>query len=206
MTDYLWVGLGGFIGANARYAIGSLIAERFGVAFPWHTLFINLTGSFLIGAVMAVLLDRSMLDSSLRLLVVVGFLGGYTTFSSYTLEAITLIERGDSTPGSRLHPCQQPRRAPGHRRRDGSGTSDGALMGWGYSTAGTVATSPKKPSRLSCCAIASPAVRASSPNRCNSSPSPATACTWATASKANESVVREALSTLSSADRLGGIH
>ena len=96
--DYLWVGLGGFIGANARYALGRLIADRFGVEFPWHTLFINLTGSFLIGAIMAVLVDRSMLDSSLRLLIVVGFLGGYTTFSSYTFEAITLIERGDWTP------------------------------------------------------------------------------------------------------------
>jgi fluoride exporter len=97
-VDYLWVGLGGFIGANARYGLGTLIVNRLGTEFPWHTLLINLTGSFLIGVVMSVLLERSMLDSSLRLLIVVGFLGGYTTFSSYTFEIIALIERGDWTP------------------------------------------------------------------------------------------------------------
>ena len=96
--DFLWVGLGGFCGAIARYAVGLLIIERLGTAFPWHTLIVNLTGSFLIGVIMAMLLDRSMLESTLRLLLVVGFLGGYTTFSSYTYEAISLIERGAWTP------------------------------------------------------------------------------------------------------------
>lgn len=96
--DYLWVGLGGFLGAIARFALSTLIAERFGVSFPWGTLLVNLTGSFLIGLIMAALLERSMADSFLRLLIVVGFLGGYTTFSSYTFEAITLMERGAWTP------------------------------------------------------------------------------------------------------------
>jgi CrcB protein len=96
--DFLWVGLGGFTGAIARYALGMLIVERLGASFPWHTLVINLTGSFAIGIVVTLLLDRAMADSAVRLLVVVGFLGGYTTFSSYTWEAVTLIERGAWTP------------------------------------------------------------------------------------------------------------
>jgi fluoride exporter len=93
-VDFLWVGLGGFSGAIARHALGTLIVERLGSTFPWHTLIINLTGSFAIGVILAVLLDRGMPDSAIRLLVVVGFLGGYTTFSSYTFEAIGLIQRG----------------------------------------------------------------------------------------------------------------
>jgi fluoride exporter len=97
-VDFLWVGVGGFAGAVARYALGLAIVERLGSSFPWHTLLINLTGSFAIGIVMVLLIDRSMLDSHLRLLLAVGFLGGYTTFSSYTFEAITLIERGAWMP------------------------------------------------------------------------------------------------------------
>lgn len=95
MTDFLLVGLGGFLGANARYWLGTIIVQRVGSEFPWHTLLINLTGSLAIGAVMAILMERSMLDSPLRLLIVAGFLGGYTTFSSYTFEAISLIEQGE---------------------------------------------------------------------------------------------------------------
>ena len=92
--DFLWVGLGGLSGAIARHALGMIIIERLGSVFPWHTLIINVTGSFAIGVILTVLLDRGMPDSAIRLLVVVGFLGGYTTFSSYTFEAIALIQRG----------------------------------------------------------------------------------------------------------------
>lgn len=92
--EYLWVGIGGCLGANARYALGTLIISRVGSAFPWHTLVINLTGGFLIGVILTLLTERIVVDPAWRLLLVVGFLGGYTTFSSYTYEGLALLEEG----------------------------------------------------------------------------------------------------------------
>ncbi len=87
----LWVGLGGFLGANVRYFLGRTIVERYGAAFPWSTLAINLTGAFLIGVIAEWLLLRQDSPDSWRLFLVVGVLGGYTTFSSYALEIVTLL-------------------------------------------------------------------------------------------------------------------
>ena len=92
--EYLLVGIGGFLGANARYVLGGVIAERLGAAFPYATLLVNLTGSLAIGVVLVVLTERLAADPAWRLLLVVGFLGGYTTFSSYTFEALLLAETG----------------------------------------------------------------------------------------------------------------
>ena len=92
--NYLWVGLGGFLGANARYALGTWIVQRTGVAFPWHTLLINVTGSLAIGAILVLLTERLVADPPWRLFLVVGFLGGYTTFSSYSFEALALAQQG----------------------------------------------------------------------------------------------------------------
>ena len=92
--DVLWVGVGGGVGAIARYALGVWIAERLGTAFPWGTWIINVTGSLVIGLVLTVLTER-VVDPAWRLLLVVGFLGGYTTFSSYTFEALTLARAGE---------------------------------------------------------------------------------------------------------------
>ena len=78
--DYLWVGLGGFLGANARYALGTWIVQRIGLSFPWHTLLINVTGSLAIGAILVLLTERLVADPAWRLFLVVGLLGGYTTF------------------------------------------------------------------------------------------------------------------------------
>lgn len=93
--DYLWVGLGGFLGANARYALGAWIVQRAGPAFPWHTLLINVTGSLAIGAVLTLLTERLVADPAWRLFLVAGFLGGYTTFSSYTFEGLELLQEGE---------------------------------------------------------------------------------------------------------------
>ena len=93
--DYLWVGLGGFLGANARYALGAWIVQRAGPAFPWHTLLINVTGSLAIGAILTLLTERLVADPAWRLFLVVGFLGGYTTFSSYTFEGLELLREGE---------------------------------------------------------------------------------------------------------------
>ncbi|MCO5221383.1 MAG: fluoride efflux transporter CrcB [Thermomicrobiales bacterium] len=87
----LWVGLGGFLGANARYLLGRAVLERYGAAFPWGTLAINLTGAFLIGVIAELLLLRQDDNPAWRLFLIVGVLGGYTTFSSYALEVVTLL-------------------------------------------------------------------------------------------------------------------
>jgi len=92
--EYLWVGIGGFLGANARYALGRLVADRLGSGYPWGTFLVNLTGSFLIGVLLTVLLDRAVADPFWRLVLVIGFLGGYTTFSAYTFEAVALAMGG----------------------------------------------------------------------------------------------------------------
>lgn len=93
--EYLWVGVGGFLGANVRYALGLWIAGRLGSAFPYSTLLINVTGSFVIGVLLILLTERYVADPAWRLFLVVGFLGGYTTFSSYTFEALTLMEQAE---------------------------------------------------------------------------------------------------------------
>jgi CrcB protein len=94
MGDFLWVGLGGFLGANARYALGLWVTDRFGAGFPLHTLLVNVTGSLAVGVLLALFTGRFVVDPAWRLLLVVGFLGGYTTFSSYTFEAFALAEEG----------------------------------------------------------------------------------------------------------------
>lgn len=88
----LWIGLGGFIGANARYFLGRAIIERYGSAFPWGTLTVNVAGSFLIGIILEVIAQRAISDPAYRLFLVVGFLGGFTTFSTFAFETVTLFE------------------------------------------------------------------------------------------------------------------
>jgi CrcB protein len=93
--DYVWVGLGGLIGANARFVMTRYMADRFGDSYPWGTFAINVAGAFLIGLLLTWLTQRSVADPAMRLVLVVGFLGGYTTFSSYTFEAVTMAQRGN---------------------------------------------------------------------------------------------------------------
>lgn len=94
MIRYLLVLIGGGIGALARYIAASAIMTRFGGKFPLGTLVINVSGSFLIGFLMTVLTERLQLDPAWRLLLVVGFLGGYTTFSSFEWETYTAVRAG----------------------------------------------------------------------------------------------------------------
>ncbi len=88
---YVWVGLGGAAGAAARFAVSQWTGTRWGWTFPWGTLAVNLTGSLAIGLVMTLLLARGA-DPTYRLLLVTGFLGGYTTFSAFSFEALSLLE------------------------------------------------------------------------------------------------------------------
>ena len=91
----LWVGLGGFLGANARYLLGGVIAERWGGIFPWGTFVINVTGSFILGFFLAFAQDRPWVQPNFRLLFAVGFVGGYTTFSTFTYESVKLAQDGE---------------------------------------------------------------------------------------------------------------
>ncbi len=87
--------VGGVLGVNARYWLGVAITRWTGTQFPWATFSINVTGSFAIGLFTVFLARWLPQHPHARLLVVVGFLGGYTTFSSYSFESMTLWERGE---------------------------------------------------------------------------------------------------------------
>ena len=93
MKEMLWVGLGGFLGANARYLLGLWVATRLGTTFPYGTFVINVTGSFVLGLIMG-LLDAHILAPAVRLSLAIGFVGAYTTFSTFTYETLRLIEDG----------------------------------------------------------------------------------------------------------------
>ena len=92
--SYLWVGAGGFLGAVARYAVGGWMTRRLGLAFPYGTFVINVSGCFLLGLLLAVLDARTTLPSSLRLLGPVGFVGAYTTFSTFEYETLRTTQEG----------------------------------------------------------------------------------------------------------------
>jgi fluoride exporter len=88
---YLWVALGGAAGAAARYGVAQWTSGRWGWTFPWGTLVVNVTGSLAIGLVLTLLLARNA-DAAYRYLLVSGFLGGYTTFSAFSIETLALVE------------------------------------------------------------------------------------------------------------------
>ena len=96
MTEYVWIAIGGMLGAMARFGVSNAVAGSWGSALPYGTLVVNLTGSFAIGLLLTVLLDR-VADPLWRLLLVTGFLGGYTTFSAYSNELVGLIVSGRVT-------------------------------------------------------------------------------------------------------------
>jgi len=98
-VDYLVVGLGGFLGANARYLMAHWIGERYGTSFPYGTLVINVSGSFIIGLFLVLITDRYIVHPNWRLFFSVGFLGAYTTFSAYSFESLVLILSGAWFPG-----------------------------------------------------------------------------------------------------------
>ena len=91
METFLLISIGAILGANLRYLVGGWAASRFGASFPYGNLIINLTGSFILGLFMTFAVDRLLLDPRWRVLIAIGFLGSYTTFSSYTFESMSLI-------------------------------------------------------------------------------------------------------------------
>lgn len=98
MTNILLVALGGAIGSVFRYLAGVLAVRLTGLSFPWGTMAINILGGFLMGVFVEVLARRFDASNELRLFVAVGVLGGFTTFSSFSLDFAVLWERGALAP------------------------------------------------------------------------------------------------------------
>jgi CrcB protein len=98
MSPYFMVALGAAAGGLARYVIGTAIMKRFGGGFPLGTFVINITGCFLIGVLMT-MREKGTLDSKWQPLLVVGVLGGYTTFSSFGWEAYRSVREGNAFMG-----------------------------------------------------------------------------------------------------------
>jgi len=90
----VWVGVAGFFGAMARYQLDGLIGRHTDSAFPWGTLVINLSGCFVLGLLSTLLVGRFVTDATVRTALTVGFLGAYTTFSTFSLQAVRLTEDG----------------------------------------------------------------------------------------------------------------
>ncbi len=97
MLSYLWVSLGGAIGTAARFWLSGVVAERVGATFPYGTLAVNISGSFIIGllAAMADPAGRWFVAPSMREFLMIGVCGGYTTFSSFSLQTLTLAQDGE---------------------------------------------------------------------------------------------------------------
>jgi fluoride exporter len=91
-----FVALGGAIGASLRHVVGALALRLFGPGFPWGTLTVNLIGCLAMGLAATVLADRS--DTRLAPFLMTGILGGFTTYSAFSLDAVTLWQRGASGP------------------------------------------------------------------------------------------------------------
>jgi fluoride exporter len=98
LLKYLVVGVGGFLGAIARYMLGTYIGSRYGVRFPYGTFVINMSGCFLIGLIVT-LLARTTASPYWRYLIPIGFIGAYTTFSTFEYETLRAVQDGQVITG-----------------------------------------------------------------------------------------------------------
>jgi fluoride exporter len=95
MNKYLVVGVGGFLGAIARFWVGGYISDRMGTRFPYGTFVINITGSYVIGLTVTLLAERVHWSANWRYLIPIGFIGAYTTFSTFELETFQSMRDGE---------------------------------------------------------------------------------------------------------------
>lgn len=94
LAQVLVIMFGGAFGAAARFILSTKVAEKYGNAFPYGTLSVNVIGSFLMGLLAMILVERLALDPLLKLGVFVGFLGAFTTFSTFSMDTLSLFEQG----------------------------------------------------------------------------------------------------------------
>jgi CrcB protein len=94
MEKYLFIGLGGFLGSIARYAITSLVQIKTESLFPYGTMLVNVLGCFIIGLLMTLFQERIVLSQNIRLFLIIGVLGGFTTFSSFSYDTFALMKTG----------------------------------------------------------------------------------------------------------------
>ncbi len=99
LIPYLAISIGGALGANARYFLGSWVTTQWGPHFPVATLLINVSGSFGLGVYLTLVAERFTGHQAIRLFIATGFFGAYTTFSTFSVEALRLIETGDVATG-----------------------------------------------------------------------------------------------------------
>lgn len=99
MEKFLYISIGAIFGANSRFWLSEWAANRWGASFPFGTLIINLSGSFLMGVLISYLSNQIIVDPRVRLIFAIGFLGAYTTFSTYTFESYNLIFNGQWISG-----------------------------------------------------------------------------------------------------------
>ena len=102
MLAYLWIAVGGALGSVARFWFSGVIGRRFGETFPWGTLLVNVSGSFAIGllAALAEPGGRRFISPTGRQFLMYGLCGGYTTFSSFSLQTLTLMQEGEWLPAA----------------------------------------------------------------------------------------------------------
>jgi len=93
-VNYVAISIGAILGANARFILGGWVADRLGAAFPYGTLLINISGSFLIGVILTIATERAIAPSWFQPTLAIGFLGSYTTFSTFSYETLSLIGAG----------------------------------------------------------------------------------------------------------------
>jgi len=93
LTRVVLVAIGGAIGSVARYGVGALGVQLFGPSFPWGTLMVNLSGSFLIALIMHIALTGSAISVDLRIFLTTGIVGGFTTYSTFNYETLALLNQ-----------------------------------------------------------------------------------------------------------------
>ena len=95
MQKLILIGLAGLVGTLGRYALSGIIARRFGETFPTGTLVVNIAGCFLAGFLFYLMQERFLVNETMRTVVMIGLLGGFTTFSSFGLQTFTLLRDGE---------------------------------------------------------------------------------------------------------------
>jgi len=98
MTKTILIAMAGLVGTLLRYWLSGLVARQYGETFPWGTMAVNLIGCFATGAVFCLTEERFLVSPTVRTVILIGLLGGFTTFSSYGLQTFTLLRDGEFGP------------------------------------------------------------------------------------------------------------